>query len=362
MKFCMYNITTSIKIGGLETYYWESSRELLRQGHAVELIAGEGSFVKYPDMRLKMFGFVPRQKIFNLGNRFKKFAERVSFFINAYGYLKKQQYDVFLISKPMDFFACFFMKRINPAIKTVFVSGGEDFYGFDRYFARYVDFMVAVSNDNATRLTKRYNREVSVVPNGVDVDKFVADENIGQNERIRLGLENKKLLMSVGRVVGLKGFQLVIEALKELRDFHYVLIGDGEYMGALKELAAQNGVEDRVLFLGTIDNSELPKYLNMCDVYVQPTIGNEAFGITIIEAMACGLPVVASKNGGIVDIIENGRNGYLFAIKDVNAMAVCLQEAYANKESIGAVAKEHVWQNFTWRASVDKLLAVLRAQ
>jgi len=348
----MYNITTTIKTGGIETFYWEVSKELLNRGYEVELIAGKGEYIKYKNIPLKMFNFTPREKVLDLGNRFKKWGERVSFLRNSYNYLKTQNYDVFLIHKPLDFFTCYFMKKLNPNIKTVFISGGEDFYGFDKFFSRYIDYMFSVSNANKKIIENRYNREVKLLHNGVDINLFKQDKKIREEMRKKFNLENKKVLISIGRVVGWKGHRLVIEILPELEDFVYVIIGKGENLENLKKLSKEMGVEDRVLFLGEIDNKELYKYINMADLFVQPSIGHEAFGITLIEALSCGVPVIASDNGGMVDIIKNGENGFLFEINNKQD----LKEKILKSMKMKFNTREFVKNNFTWEISVNKLL------
>jgi len=352
----MYNITTTIKTGGIETFYWEVSRELLKRGEKVELIAGKGKYIKYNNIPLKMFEFTPREKIFDLGNRFKKFGERVSFFKNSYPYLKNQNYDVFLIHKPLDFFTCYFMKRLNPNIKTVFISGGEDFYGFDKFFSKYVDYMFAVSNANKKIIEDRYNREVVLLHNGVDINLFKKDENIRYEMRKKYNLENKKVLLSIGRIVGWKGHKLVIKILPELKEFVYVVIGKGENLENLKKLAKKLDVKDRVLFLGEIDNKELYKSINMADLFIQPSIGHEAFGITLVEALSCGVPVIASRNGGMIDIIKDGENGFLFEINNKEDLKKKILEAI----NIKFTTIEYVKSNFTWEITVNKLLEEIK--
>lgn len=356
MKICMYNVTTALKIGGIETYYWEMSKALSVMGYDVEIVCGKGERIKYPDIKIKQFAFTPREKILDLGNRFKKWGERISFFKNAYAYLKQQRYDIFLVHKPFDFFVCFFIKKFSPSTKTVFVSGGEDFYGFDKFFAKYMDKMVAVSKDNAKKIQTRYGKNIAVVPNGVDIDVFRFDMAMRQAMREKFGLEGKKVLVSAGRVVGWKGFQLVIEALCELKDFYYILIGEGGNLENLKNLVNEKNVADKVLFIGAIEHDKLPSYLNMGDIFVQPSIGHEAFGITIIEAMACGLPVVASRNGGIVDIIDDGETGYLFEIGNVTQMIEKIKLCFEAKSPISKNVVSHVMKCFTWQLSAERLL------
>lgn len=356
----MYNVTTTIKTGGIETYYWEVSKTLKGLGHDVEIISGNGDFIKYKNITLKQFSYIPRKNIIDLGGKFRKFGERMSFFKNTRSYLGKQKYDIILIRKPFDFPVCYFMKRLNPNITTAFISGGKDFYGFDRFFSKYIDFIFAVSKDNSEKIKARYNRNVKVIPNGVDTEKFFPHLDQKFLLREKFGLADKKVLVSVGRIVEWKGFQLVIEALKELESFNYVLIGDGEHLEELKNLSQKNGVHNRVLFLGAIDNLILPNYLNMADVFIQPSIGHEAFGITIVEAMACGLPVVASNNGGIVDIVSDNVNGCLFEINNIKQMIAKINICYREKDRLSQNAIKHVENNFTWELCAKKLLSQLK--
>ena len=354
MKICMYNVTTTIKSGGIETFYWEVSRELNKRKIDIEIISGKGKYIKYDDIPLKMFNFISRDRILNLGSRFRKWGERISFFLNAFSYLKNKNFDYYLIHKPMDFFIAYFIKKIYPNTKFIFVSGGEDFYGFDKYFSRYIDFMFAVSNENKNIIETRYNKEVKVLHNGVDIDHFKPMPEIRGQLRKKYGLENKKVLISVGRIVPLKGYQLVLEAIKNT-DYYYVLIGRGEYLSELKNKVRKLKLENRVFFLGEINNKELPKYLNMGDVFIQPTISHEAFGITLIEAMACGLPVVASFNGGMKDIVDQ-TCGLFFETGNVEDLRKKLDEVWKYDFD----PRKKVVNNFTWEKSVNRLLQWIR--
>ena len=358
MKFCMYNITTTVKSGGIETFYWEVSKILYKKGYKVEIIAGKGNYIKYDYIPLKTFDFISRGKIFNLGNRFKKWGERVSFFKNTYKYLKNTKYDYLIIHKPLDFFVAYFMKRINLNTKTIFISGGEDFYGFDKFFSKYIDFMFAVSEDNKKIIENRYKREVKVLHNGVDTELFIKDDNIRKLMRKKFNLINKKVLLSIGRLVGWKGHRLVIEILPTLpKSFVYILIGKGEEEKKLKKLVKELNLENRVYFLGEIDNKELYKYINMADLFIQPSIGHEAFGITLVEAMACGVPVIASRNGGMVDIINDRcKCGYLFENKDKNDLKEKILKAINQTFS----PREYVIKNFTWEITVDSLIREIK--
>jgi len=345
MKICLYNVTTTIKTGGIETFNWEMGK-VLNRNNEIEIIGGEGNYIKYPELNYKTFHFIERENIPNLGSRFKKFGERVSFFKNAYSYLKKQHYDLVILSKPLDFFSAYFFKKWGA--KIAFVSGGEDFYGFDKYFSKYIDYMFAVSEDNKKIIQSRYNMEVKILPNGVNLDLFKKDLNEANKLKEKFNIKEEKILLSVGRVVALKGFQDVIKILPYLKDVKYLIVGKGEYLKSLKKLAKKLKVESKVIFVGEINHNELYKYYSLADVFIQPTLTKEAFGITLIEALACEVPVVARNVGGMKEIIKNSINGFLFENDLMEKINIALNYNFTN---LRCYAK-----NYSWNKSANILL------
>jgi len=197
----------------------------------------------------------------------------------------------------------------------------------------------------------------------VDVNLFTPNFQIRKEMRKNLGIDDKKVLISVGRVVGWKGYQLVIDALTLLpEDYVYVLIGEGEYLETLKTKTKKLGVENRVIFLGKKTHKELFKYYVIGDVFLQPSIGHEAFGITVIEAMASGLPVVGSISGGIKELVKEGINGYLFNPYRENfweELCKKIELSYKKKEFLGSNARKFVEENYSWENCAKKLLLVI---
>ncbi|WP_169784589.1 glycosyltransferase family 4 protein [Campylobacter curvus] len=353
MKILLYNVTTSIKIGGVETFYWAIASELIKH-HNVTICSGSGSIVpntiKNSSVRLEMFKFIPRQKIPNLGNRFRKFMERVSFYFSARDFLKSQKFDIVVLHKPFDFFVAYLLKKVDPGIKTIFVSGGEDFYFFDKFFIKFIDKIISVSASNAKILQDRYNKEVSVVCNGVDKSEFYPDTNLRKKIREELGVKDDEILLgSVGRVVGLKGFDMAIGLLVKFKEHKYMLVGDGEALEKLKKTALDLGVSERVIFVGSVEHDKLNAYYNAMDIYIQPSIGHEAFGITLIEALACDKICVASDNGGMKDIVQEDINGYKFKIGDNDELFKMVQKAFLNLGKLApraSIEGKYEWKNF----------------
>ena len=155
----------------------------------------------------------------------------------------------------------------------------------------------------------------------------------------------------------------VAEHIKEVvRDYIYVLIGEGEYLETLKTKTKKLGVENRVIFLGKKTHKELFKYYVIGDVFLQPSIGHEAFGITVIEAMASGLPVVGSISGGIKELVKEGINGYLFNPYRENfweELCKKIELSYKKKEFLGSNARKFVEENYSWENCAKKLLLVI---
>ena len=345
MKICFYNITTTIKTGGIETFNWEMAK-VLNKNYNVEIIGGDGNYIKYPEISYKTFPFTSRENVIDLGSRFKKFAERITLFKNAFNYLRNRKYDLVILSKPLDFFSAYFFKKWGS--KVVFVSGGEDFYGFDKYFSKYVDYMFAVSEDNKKIIENRYKREVKILPNGVNLSLFKKNIEEANKLKEKLNITNEKIILSVGRIVALKGFQDVIKILNKLDNIKYLIIGKGEYLDNLKKLAKELNVENKVIFVGEVNHNELYKYYSMADLFIQPSLTKEAFGITLIEALACEVPILARNIGGMKEIVKEKNNGFLFEDDLVDKIKLALNYDFKN-------LREYAKQ-YSWDKSVDILL------
>lgn len=363
MKICFYNVTASFIPGGLETYCWEVGRALVSRGHQVTIMAGNRGGARYPEVELLVFPFRIETSWPNLGTRFRRLMERLSFARHSLGALVRGGYDAVIVNKPFDFPVLYRARQSGLRAKTLFRSGGTDFFVADRLFANAIRYWVSASRYNARQIEARYHRPVEVIHNGVDVERFVRASR-SPGERDALGLPSDAFVVaSVGRLVGWKGLRTVIEALAGLPErIHYLVVGEGPEREALEAHAAQRGLQGRVHFAGRIAHDALPGILSQCDALVQPSIGEEAFGISVVEAMACGLPALVSDQGGLPEIVVDGECGRLLAPGDVEAwrkaMAALAGDAPLASR-LGAAARERVVREFTWKANAAKHEALL---
>lgn len=185
------------------------------------------------------------------------------------------------------------------------------------------------------QVMKRWIYKITVIPTGVDIEKF---RNAEPARREQYGLNSSDtVLVSVAYIVPVKGHPDLIRALAVVRDelpnLKLLLIGDGEpkYVQELKGLVRDLGLQERVIFGGKSNN--VPSILKMCDGKVLATRNEgrrEAFGAALVEAMAAGLPVIATRSGGPEEIVVDGETGWLVDAGNPEALAEAIRDFYKN--------------------------------
>jgi glycosyltransferase involved in cell wall biosynthesis len=188
---------------------------------------------------------------------------------------------------------------------------------------------------------------VEVVPNGVDVGKFEGEKISHQGV----------ILVTSSRLVHKNAVDVIIRALPKLPDVEFKIFGTGPEEAMLKKLAADLQMEDRVHFMGHVSHERLPTELHKADVFIRPS-RSEGMGISFVEAMAAGLPVVATQEGGIADFLfDEKRNpdktttGWAVDKDSPEQIAQAVKEILANPEKTAAVvrtAKAMVTEKYDW--------------
>jgi phosphatidylinositol alpha-mannosyltransferase len=227
-----------------------------------------------------------------------------------------------------------------------------------RRAARRLAVRLAVSEHAARVAQRRIGGFFEIVPNGVDVERFsgAAPGDLGPGTK----------LVFVGRLDPRKGFPTAVSAFARLAadrpDLHFVVVGDGPDRDAVKSLAS--GLRERVVMLGPVPNRELAPVLAACDLYLGPSIGGESFGVVLVEAMAAGLPVVASAVPGYEEVVRDQVDGLLVPPRDAGSLA----EAVARVLDDGELRERLVAagllraRTFDWSVVVERLEGVyLRA-
>jgi len=204
------------------------------------------------------------------------------------------------------------------------------------------------------------------IANGVDLDHFFPDPTARLPEARRsLGLPTGLLLAFAGRLDPQKGLHTLVEALRLLaagcQGARLLIMGDGPQRAELEQAVRGAGVSDRVLFRGLV--ADVAPYLRACDIFVFPSVG-EGMPNALLEAMASGLPCVASAVGGCMDVITDGQTGLLTPPGDAAALQSALQQLIQSPEMrkrLGAAAHDSVASRFGLERMVERYEALFRA-
>jgi phosphatidylinositol alpha-1,6-mannosyltransferase len=211
---------------------------------------------------------------------------------------------------------------------------------------------------------------VKIAP-GIDVEHFKPSQE-SRKMRADLGIEEKKVIVSVGRLVHRKGQDRLIQALpkiqKEIPNVHLLLVGQGPYQKNLEKIAKDLEVTDLVSFVGRVQSVDLPKYICAGDLFAMPSRSRlaglevEGLGIVYLEASACGLPVLAGNSGGAPDAVVDGVTGFCVNGNDVAEIATKAIEILADATLAKKMGKQgRVWveQNWRWEIWSDKFQSLL---
>ena len=243
-----------------------------------------------------------------------------------------------------------------------------------RYMSKEIDALTYLGSYTKDEISKALNKSdksklVQIAP-GIDVDHFVPTDS--SELRAELGLTDKSVIISVGRLVHRKGQDKLISALPQIRaalpNVHLVLVGVGPHQNHLEKLAGKLEVADCITFIGRINYADLPKYICVGDVFAMPSRSRffglevEGLGIVYLEASSCGLPVVGGKSGGAPDAVLVGETGVVVDGTNTFEIAQACIELLNNPELcalMGANGRAWIIENWRWEIWASKYAALL---
>lgn len=225
-------------------------------------------------------------------------------------------------------------------------------------------------NAIASALTAKAKSAMVKIAPGIDVDHFSPSD--ASALRQSLGLADKKVIVSVGRLVHRKGQDHLIESMPEILEVvpnaHLLLVGQGPYRDYLQQLVTKNALEDSVTFIGRIQFVDLPQYICVGDIFAMPSRSRlmglevEGLGIVYLEASACGLPVLAGNSGGAPDAVLHNETGLVVDGTDNKQIATAAIELLTKEDSarkMGEVGRQWIigkWRWEIWSKDFEVLL------
>ncbi len=258
-------------------------------------------------------------------------------------------------------FIYFFIKYLPEAIFSTAVLFWQTLH--------YSDAIIAVSDETLSSIRKEFfvsTDKIFVVYNAIDTEIFKPDSNKRDFIRKRYSLSScDKILLMSGVVHKQKGMQIGIQAFidikKKFPTSKMIIVGDGLHLEYLKSLVKKLNLEREVFFAGFVPNQETSLYYNAADIFLNPTLRVEGFPLVIAEAMACGLPVITSKIGGIQSAIEEGISGFFIKPKDINYLIEKALFILNNSElakSMGESARQRALKKFNKRLMAEQYLNI----
>jgi len=374
------------KKGGFSTYTYEIAKHWIIAGAEVFIVstinAGAYDYMPIPPKNIfyvekKSQGYLHTLKAFGkfLGIIFFKKPNLV-FFPNWYQYAILMMISSYFFPKKYPFIiGCHGMDvlALHPKsslpVKRVFKNLG-------RKSLRRAKAVFAISEYTAEEIRKIGvpADKIKIFPNGVDnqIFKPLEVDKSALLSKYEIPNSDYKILLTVAQLNKRKGIDTAIRTVATLRNqkylVNYLIIGNGEDEGRLREIIKECDLNNQVFILKAIENNELIQFYNICDIFIllsrhEEDINVEGFGIALLEANACEKPVVAGNSGGIPDAVEHGRSGYLVDPLDIPQITKTVERLLddpALRHSIGRYSRDRVIRRFNWKKITSEMLEYMR--
>lgn len=395
MKICTFSrVMPAHSKGGMQDHVLMLAEQLAEKGNPVEVITTglpEGGKCEIrKNLRIHYLeGTIPGS--YSGGwwekslNKFEELHKEINFDIchsqsaGGYAFLRKKYNKKYNIPVVVSFHGTtydeirtqmnlFSLKPVN-VVRPVFSILHKMFgYLFSELpYVRSADGIIATSNEQAKLIEHLFlmeRKKIFKVFNGIDVNIF-KPEKTDKIRPVSNILPTSNFVLSLARLERDKGIQNIIKAmpliLKELPDTKLMIVGDGSFAQELKKMVLKSHLENNVIFTGMLPFYVLPDYFNSCDLFVNPTIRQNGYDLTILEAMACEKPVVVSNIGSVPTAVNDGVDGLLVPPGNIKMLAVAVTTILKDKmlaDRLGISARKKIVEGFSVESMVNGTLKV----
>ena len=356
--------------GGVTVHISQLAHQFTNMGHQVKILAPHSPSRDIPEDS----DFVPlgRSVPIPSGGSIARLSLSVWLLHKIKEILATERFDVVHLHEPLMPVLPLFVLQSSKALNvgTFHASHGRfRNYGWShsilKYWFRRLDGHIAVSPTARQYASRFFPGEYRIIPNGIDLNRFSV-----QPPPIP-GLDDGKLnILFVGRMEKRKGLRYLLEAYAKLKwdfkDIRLIVVGPGNLDKDCYRVLSERNIQD-VAFLGNVPYHDLARYYRSADIYCSPATGRESFGMVLLEAMASGKPVVASRIEGYSGVLAHGEQGLLVPPKDSDSLAEALTLLIRNPELRIQMAKrgrrtveQYRWENVS-RQVMDYYLHLLES-
>ncbi len=368
------------------SFVFDDARMLVKKGFEIHVVTQHNSNIPYEEImdgiHIHRFKWLEPKEFralvhFNgLIDNFRLITYLISLFFKLMWTTRKYNIDIIHSHSaiPTGFIGVIVAKIMKKPV--LITAHGMDINNFEgnTFFKRLIKFSlnncnktIAVSKNLASKMMSFGVEEekIIVLRNAVDTNRFkpLKNKTLRNSYNIK---ENTVLILFIGYLDIFKGIFELIDAFYEVntknRNTKLIIIGEGPKEEELKEKVLEMGLKKSVIFTGKISPADIPKYYQSADIFVLPS-HTEGFPLVIIEAMACGLPVIASSIGGIPEIIEDNVNGFLVSPHDISVLVYKLNILINNpnlREKFAHVSLKIIEKKFSANKKIEKLVKLYK--
>ena len=354
--------------GGAENHVYYLSKSLSERGIEIDLVSDIGNNAEF-NGNINTYPInMPEYSVFERGfpgYMLRHFAGGFYAFKKARELLKSNHYDVIHVHGRVAPFLLSLFKNDTPLVFTLHddpPSKGQASYYiyrisyklFQETAARRASQIIPVHTKLKEELIKmKINADkISVIPNGVDVNLFK-----GQQEKEDY---EENVILFVGSLTKRKGVNYLLEVISNIKETRLIIVGDGPEMKPLVQQGNQLKINGRVTFMGNINPEDLPNYYLSASIFILPSL-REAFPLSILEAMSCNLPVIATNTSGMPEVIKDGYNGFLVEPKNVEQLREKIKLLVKNPclcREMGKNARKTVEEKYSWDSVARNVINV----
>lgn len=357
--------------GGGERRYFEIAKRLQNKGHAVDVVCMK---IQGADDHEIIEGI----NVYHVGPviknpPYRNISDFIHFIVSCFLWILKNNYDIIDAQTYVPLIPGFLGAKIKriPVIGTIHdVGSGEAdqwliFSNLASFFEKFLvrlpyNKIITVSEETKNALIQKYGvkpERINVVYNGVD-STYIDSIDVTQKYR--------NSIIFVGRLAPHKHVDELIKVIellkKDFGDIRLKIIGNGIEKDNLIKIVDDLNLNDQVDFLSDLEYCEVIKEMKRSSILVLPST-REGFGMVLAEANACSIPVIAYKSGGVVEVIEDGKNGFLVKPHDINELSDKIRFLLLNEDTrrdMGNYGRKKVQESFNWEKIVDEIIEIYK--
>jgi phosphatidyl-myo-inositol alpha-mannosyltransferase len=363
MKIALVSPYDHSVAGGVRTHIMGLDKEFRALGHHVKILAPASDCASLPPNVICVSDHVVPVGI--SGSK-ARITLSLSVYRNVKRILKEEQFDVVHIHEPLvPTLPLFVLRHTQGVTVGTFHAYRDSYVGYDytktilRRLMQRLDARTVVSRAVLPYITRYFPGEYHLIPNGIEVEKF-GGADVRPIEKF---MDGKLNILFVGRLEKRKGFPHLLKAFPSIKaqvpQARLLVVGayDKDDKEKFVRYARQHGIRD-VKFIGYAPPDELPRYYRTAHVFCAPSTGFESFGLVLLEAMAAGVPIVASDIPGYRNVVAQGREGLLVTPKDERAIADAVVKLLRDaplRERLASCGRETA-QEYSWTRIAERTL------